>query len=107
MAQRGCGCHFQTQRDALSCTFCLQYDDKKYASLSAALAACAVTPKVTEFGIAQRLRRGAAPSPHKPSVHTAPEVVDSSRLHLAADVYAFGAVMWEVMMGKPARCDQP
>jgi serine/threonine protein kinase len=80
----------------------MQYDQKEHADLPAALQSLAVCVKVAEFGMARRLRPSGGSSVN--CVYTAPEVAEGSRLHLAADVYSFGVLLWELMVGRRARC---
>lgn len=55
--------------------------------------------KVSDFGVSARLLDGAT---HRSTTslgtitHMSPEVLRSGRLSKAADVYAFGIMMWEV-----------
>jgi Protein tyrosine and serine/threonine kinase len=79
----------------------VQYDAEAHADVDAALRAGAATAKVSEFGAGRRLRRGPPPPPAR---HTAPEVAEGSRLHLAADVYSFGVLMWELLAAPPQPC---
>jgi serine/threonine protein kinase len=63
-----------------------------------------VVAKVADFG----LRRSLAPNAthistqsHGTVTHVAPEVLTSSHMGLASDVYSFGILMWEVYCCKP------
>ena len=84
----------------------MQFDEAECADLRTALAGSAAAVKVAEFGLARRMlsQAGGGGGGGGRSMYTAPEVAAGSRLHLAADVYAFGVIMWELMMGRPASC---
>jgi hypothetical protein len=80
----------------------LQFDALRYDSVEGALLDGAVKGKIADFGMAMRLGSEAS---HASSVHCgtafymAPEIERERKFHSESDVYAFGVMMWEIMMG--------
>jgi serine/threonine protein kinase len=80
----------------------LQFDASRYDTLEDALLDGAVKGKIADFGMAMRLGSEAS---HASSVHCgtafymAPEIERERKFHSESDVYAFGVMMWEIMMG--------
>lgn len=80
----------------------VQFETTSYDDVSDALADSAAVSKLTDFGMAARLRDGeqfVANVRQGTPFYIAPEVVREHRLHTASDVWAFGVIMWEVMRG--------
>jgi serine/threonine protein kinase len=80
----------------------LQYDDGAFESLEAALLVGAVEAKIADFGMAMHLtpERSHASGVHcGTAFYMAPEIEQEQKFHPASDVYAFGVMMWELMMG--------
>eukprot|EP00892_Ulva_mutabilis_P009187 jgi/Ulvmu1/6640/UM003_0278.1 len=80
----------------------LKYDEVAHRSVGSSLVASAAVCKIADFGMARRMNRGKS---HASGVrqgtpfYIAPEMVAHHQLHRSSDVYAFGVIMWEVMMG--------
>lgn len=93
----------------------LQYQTSDAKTVKKALRKDACMPKIIDFGMALRIGQGMS---HASNVkqgtpfYMAPEVRNDHRLSRASDVYAFGVIMWEVVMGccvyvaeyAPSRC---
>lgn len=80
----------------------MQFEAVACSDVREALSQSAVVAKLTDFGMAARLRDGeqyVANVRQGTPFYIAPEVVREHRLHTASDVYAFGVIMWEVMRG--------
>ena len=68
-----------------------------------ALRTCVAVPKVSDFGMALHMQHNqshASNVKHGTPYYTAPEVKTSHRISCASDVFAFGVMMWELMMGR-------
>ena len=81
---------------------CVQFDPNKHKRLKHALRHAAVTPKVTDFGMAMRFKHGQSHQSnvkHGTPFYVAPEVRSQQRIGTASDTYGFGIIMWELMHG--------
>ena len=82
----------------------VQYDGTRHGDAQSAVEAGEFEVKVTDFGLAMRLQ---SEHTHASNIkqgtpfYTAPEVTHQRRLHQSSDVYAYGVMMWELMMGCP------
>jgi len=80
----------------------LQFDKSDFKSTKKALRHCGAQPKIIDFGMAMRMGQNKS---HASNVkqgtpfYIAPELKNSHRLSRASDIYAFGVMMWELMMG--------
>jgi serine/threonine protein kinase len=89
---------------------CVQHDEEKHWGVGSALAVCEATAKVGGIFTTPIIHRTSHDSPasRDPPVHTvlAPEAVKSGRGSKASDLYAFGVIMWALIVGCPVRSPQ-
>ena len=95
-------------------TLCaVQYDGTRHGDVRSAVEAGEFEVKVTDFGLAMLLQSEhmhASNMKQGTPFHAPPEVTQQRRPYQSSDVYAFGVMMWELMMGCPAyvkRCRPP
>lgn len=80
----------------------VQYDEAAFSNVMEALAHGAAAVKITDFGMAMRMgshESHASDVQRGTFFYMAPETKKYHQLHTASDVYAFGIMMWELMMG--------
>eukprot|EP00892_Ulva_mutabilis_P010030 jgi/Ulvmu1/739/UM010_0112.1 len=88
----------------------LKYDPRKHKSLREALLSGVSVAKVSDFGLSRRIQNGKSHASNMrcgTPFYIAPEVYTRGRLHQASDVYAFGVIMWELIMGCAAYITLP
>jgi serine/threonine protein kinase len=80
----------------------MQYNPATCRDIRGALESRQAVPKIIDFGMAMRMQQNkthASNVKHGTPFYVSPEVKNDRRLSPASDVYAFGIMMWELMMG--------
>lgn len=80
----------------------MQYDEMAFSNVVEALVYGAAMVKITDFGMAMRMdgsQTHASNIQRGTFLYMAPETKHHRKLYPASDVYAFGIMMWELMMG--------
>jgi serine/threonine protein kinase len=80
----------------------VQYDELAFSNVVEALTYGAAVVKITDFGMAVRMdsdKMHVSDVQRGTFFYMAPETKQNHQLHPASDVYAFGIMMWELVMG--------
>lgn len=88
-----------TPEDSRNLPHPLQFPEGQSRSIFAALESSTAVAKVSGYTAALRKHRLAGDGDASAAFYTAPEAPQWPRLSSAADVFAFGVIMWELMQG--------
>jgi serine/threonine protein kinase len=91
--------HATTQHRFAFSRRCVQFDAARHKDLVSALVRSAVVAKITGAGLPRPARQRSHASDTGTQVYAAPEVLRKEQLQKCSNVYAFGVVMWELIMG--------
>jgi hypothetical protein len=91
--------HANTQHRFAFSRRCVQFDAARHKDLVSALVRSAVVAKITGAGLPRPARQRSHAPDTGAQLYSAPEVLRNEQLQKCSNVYAFGVVMWELIMG--------